>query len=312
MPLGWSERLYVLAFDQRGSLMRGLFDIERDPSPEQTRVAISAKEVIFEGLLAAGTQGVALPQLGLLVDEQFGAGVAIDAQRRGLRLALAVERSSEAIFEFEYGESFAEHIERFDPDFAKVLVRYNPRGDARANALQRERLCRLHDWVHEHDRKLLFELLVPASPAQLASVGDDRERYDAELRPALMLEAMVEIQDAGIEADVWKIEGLDVRADAEALAGQAQTGAERAAVGCLILGRGASTAKVRHWLEQAAPVPGFVGFAIGRSIWWDTINEYLFAGLARDVAVDRIASAFLGFIDVYERAAAPTPRPNVA
>lgn len=303
MLLGWTDPLYILAFDQRGSLLRGLFGIDGDPSPAQTRAAISAKEVIFAGLLAASARGVAVQQLGVLVDEQFGEEAASNARRHGLKLAIAVERSSQPLLEFEYGEAFAAHIERFDPEFAKVLVRYNPRGDAGSNRLQRERLLTLSDWVHEHDRKLLFELLVPAETAQLAAVGEDPNRYDTELRPTLMLEAMIEMQEAGIEADLWKIEGLDVRADAEALARQARTGLGRHAVGCLILGRGASMVKVQHWLEQAAPVTGFVGFAIGRSIWWDTIKQFLFDGLSREVSVDRIASAFLAFIDVYESAA---------
>lgn len=305
MLLGWTERLYILAFDQRGSLLRGLFGVDGDPSLAQTRSAVAAKGVIFAGVLAASGRDLAVQQhIGVLIDEQLGGAEATNARRHGLRLAIAVERSSQAVLEFEYGEAFAAHIERFDPDFAKVLVRYNPRGDAGANRLQRKRLLTLSDWVHEHDRKLLFELLVPAEPDQLAAVGDNLDRYDTELRPTLMLEAMIEMQEAGIEADLWKIEGLDARADAQALARQARTGAGRHDVGCLILGRGASAAKVRHWLEQAAPVTGFVGFAIGRSIWWDTVKQYLFDGLPREVAVDRIASAFLEFIDVYETATA--------
>ena len=40
------------------------------------------------------------------------------------------------------------------------------------------------DWLHAHDRRFLFELLVPASAAQLAEVDGDTDRYDAELRPS--------------------------------------------------------------------------------------------------------------------------------
>ena len=160
-------------------------------------------------------------------------------------------------------------------DFAKVLVRYNPEGDAEMNERQLGRLKELADWLHANDRKFLFELLVPAEHAQLESVGGDTDRYDAELRPKLMQQAIKDIQDFGIEVDIWKIEGVDAREDAEMLAQQTRTGEGREGVVCVLLGRGASDDKVDHWLRQAAPVEGFVGFAIGRSIWWDALKGFL-------------------------------------
>ena len=59
------------------------------------------------------------------------------------------------------------------------------------------------------------------------------------------------------------------------LAEQARSGAGREGVKCVLLGRGASTEKVEHWLRAAAPVEGFIGFAIGRSIWWDALKGFL-------------------------------------
>jgi 5-dehydro-2-deoxygluconokinase len=169
------------------------------------------------------------------------------------------------------------------------------------NARQLERLKTLADWLHSHDRRFLFELLVPATEAQLASVGGDQDRYDAELRPELMRRTIEEVQNFGIEVDVWKIEGVDDRADAERLAEQSRTGSGRENVTCVVLGRGASTAKVEHWLEEAAPVEGFVGFAIGRSIWWDALKGYLDKSLAREQAATLIADNYLHFVEVYER-----------
>jgi 5-dehydro-2-deoxygluconokinase len=67
-----------------------------------------------------------------------------------------------------------------------------------------------------------------------------------------------------------------------------------------VLGRGASTEKVGQWLEAAAPVRGFVGFAIGRSIWWDALKGWLADELDRDAAAAQIADNYLHFIGVYE------------
>jgi len=205
------------------------------------------------------------------------------------------------MFDFEYGEDFGAHIEGFDPDFSKVLVRFNPEGDAEANRLQLEKLKRLSDWLHEHDRKFLFELLVPAEEAQLAAAGGDTDRYDAELRPALMKRAIADIQAAGIEADIWKIEGVDRREDCELLVAQARAGGREGVV-CVLLGRGANDAKVDHWLRQAAPVDGFVGFAIGRSIWWDALKGFLDGALERGAAAEQIGRNYRRFIEVYESA----------
>ncbi len=304
--LGYDKQLYILAFDHRGSFQKKFFGIEGEPDPEQTAMIADAKHLVFEGMRQAVAAGADPSVTGVLVDEQFGSTVPEEARAQGLRLAMPAERSGQEMFDFQYGEQFGEHIERFDPDFTKVLVRYNPDGDAEGNREQREKLKRLSDWLHEHERKFLFELLVPATPAQLEAVGDDGERYDAELRPELMRRTIAEIQDAGIEVDVWKIEGVDARADCEMLVAQARTGG-RDGVVCVVLGRGADDAKVDHWLGEAAPVDGFVGFAIGRSIWWDPLKAYVDGKIERRVAAQQIAQNYLRFVKVYERAEGKTP-----
>jgi 5-dehydro-2-deoxygluconokinase len=142
---------------------------------------------------------------------------------------------------------------------------------------------------------------VPATDEQLAKVEGDTDRYDAELRPELMRRAIEKIQNFGIEVDVWKIEGVDEREDAVVLAEQTRSGEGREGVVCVLLGRGASTEKVEHWLRQAQSVDGFVGFAIGRSIWWDALKGYLSKELERDAAVSQVAENYLHFVRVYER-----------
>jgi myo-inositol catabolism protein IolC len=300
MALGYDGKLYVLAFDHRGSFQKKMFGIQGDPTSEETETISSAKRLIFEGMLKAVEQGLDAAAAGVLVDEQFGSDIPQQAREHGLRLAMPVEKSGQDEFDFDYGQDFGAHIERFDPDFSKVLVRYNPEGEADMNQRQLERLKELADWLHDHGRKFLFELLVPGTEQQLASVGDDGDRYDAELRPELMRRAIEEIQAFGIEVDIWKIEGVDGRADAEMLAEQTRSGPGREGVVCVVLGRGASTEKVGQWLEAAAPVQGFVGFAIGRSIWWDALKGWLDKELDREAAAAQIAENYLHFIGVYE------------
>jgi 5-dehydro-2-deoxygluconokinase len=302
MTLGYDGKLFILAFDHRGSFQKKWFGIEGDPDEEQTQTITDAKHLIFEGLLKAAEEGDIDPSVtGALVDEQFGGSVPAQAKERGFKLSMPVEKSGQNEFDFQFGDQFGDHIESFDPDFSKVLVRYNPDGDQEMNARQRERLKRLADWLHEHDRKFLFELLVPAEPDQLESFGGDTDRYDAELRPELMRRTIAEIQDYGIEVDVWKIEGVDERTDCEMLAQQTRRDG-RDGVVCVLLGRGANDEKVDHWLTQAAPVDGFVGFAIGRSIWGDALKQFLDGSLDRDAAAEQIGRNYARFVSVYRDA----------
>jgi len=301
MTTGPDSKLYILAFDHRGSFQKKFFGIEGEPDGEQTAIIADAKHLIFEGLLQAIAAGAEPSVTGVLVDEQFGSTVPAEAQEKGLKLAMPAERSGQNLFDFQYGDDFGEHIERFNPDFTKVLVRYNPDGDPAGNSDQLVKLKRLGDWLKQHKRKFLFELLVPAEDAQLQSVGGDNDRYDAELRPELMRRTIAEIQDFGIDVDIWKIEGVDQRSDCEMLVAQARTGG-RDHVTCVVLGRGADDAKVDHWLTQAAPVDGFIGFAIGRSIWWDPLKAYVDGKIERAAGARKIAENYLRFVAVYERA----------
>jgi myo-inositol catabolism protein IolC len=301
MGLGYDGKLYILAFDHRGSFQKKMFGIEGDPTSEQTETISDAKRLIFEGMLEAVKRGVEADATGVLVDEQFGSDIPRRAEENGLKLAMPVEKSGQNEFDFEYGDDFGAHIEKFPTDFSKVLVRYNPDDpDSEMNKRQLERLKKLSDWLHDHDRRFLFELLVPATDDQLSSVDGDTDRYDAELRPELMRRAIEDCQNAGVEVDVWKIEGVDEREDAEMLAEQTRSGPGRENVKCVLLGRGASTDKVEHWLRQAAPVEGFIGFAIGRSIWWDALKGFLSEDLDREAAAHQIADNYLHFVQVYE------------
>lgn len=302
MALGYGGKLYLLSFDHRDSLQREMFGIAGEPSTEQLAAIRDVKHLIFEGALEALARGANPTLAGIVIDERFGAELSAQAREHSLLLATPVERSGGEEFDLEYGGSFAAHIEQLNPDFAKVLVRYNPEDeDPERNHRQRQRLGELSAWLRAHERKLLFELHVPPTQEQLVRVAGSRARYDSELRPALMGRAIGELQDAGIEVDVWKLEGVQDGTDATMLAERARTGPGREGVSCIVLGRAGSDEQIDGWLAEAAPIEGFSGFAIGRSIWWGALKGFLLQGLPRNQARDQIASNYLRFIDVYER-----------
>ncbi len=300
MALGYEGQLYILAFDHRGSFQRKFFGIEGAPGPDEAVRIIDAKKVIFEGMRKALVDGVDRSAAGILVDEQFGTEVATAAKRDGITLAMPTEKSGQDEFDFEYGSEFTAHIEAFDPDFTKVLVRYNPQGNGATNARQAGRLKELSDWLHHTGRRFLFELLVPAEPHQLEAVVNDVGRFDREVRPHLMKVAIAELQGAGVEPDIWKIEGLDEPDHCAEVSEQCRIGG-RDGVACVVLGRGADDAAVDTWLRAARGVPGYRGFAIGRSIWWDPLMFFVEGALPREEAVVRIANNYRRFVAVWEQ-----------
>lgn len=302
MPRGYDRPLYILPFDHRGSFQAKLFGWKPPLSEAQTAEIASAKQVIYDGFQSALAAGVPREKAGILVDEQFGAAVLHDAAAQGIATACPAEKSGQDEFDFEYGEDFARHIEAFDPTFCKVLVRYNPEGDRALNQRQAARLKRLSDFLAAANRaRFMFELLVPAEKAQLDELNGDKKTYDLEVRPRLMVEAIRELQDAGVEPDLWKVEGLDRREDCRTIVAAARTGG-RDQVGCIILGRGEDDRKVRDWLRIAAEVPGFVGFAVGRTVFWDPLVAWRIGKATREQAVAEIAARYRAYVDLFSRA----------
>ncbi len=273
MTLGYNRPLYLLPFDHRQSYITGMFHFTPTLTADQHDMVADSKQIIYEGFRQALGYGVPTPRAGILVDEEFGAEILRDAARHGYVTALSTERSGSDEFEFEYGEAFTEHIEAFRPTFAKVLVRYNPEGDAAVNQRQTGRLKQLSDYCRAAQQRFMFELLVPATKTQMNRAQGTKQTYDQLIRPALMLQTIRTLQDAGVEPDIWKIEGLDRREDCDSIVETARRDG-RANVGCIVLGRGADEAKVVHWLTTAAFVPGFIGFAVGRTTFWDAIAAY--------------------------------------
>jgi len=298
--IGFDKPLYILPFDHRGSFQVKMFGWKGTLTAEQTAEIAAAKQVIYDGFKAAVQDGVREEKAGILVDEQFGSAILRDAAAHRYTTACAVEKSGQDEFDFEYGEEFAKHIEAFRPTFSKVLVRYNPASDRVLNARQAARLKRLSDYLHgQSGSRFMFELLVPAEKSQLDRLNGDKKAYDLQLRPQLMVQAIEELQDAGVEPDVWKIEGLDRREDCEKVVAAAKRrGRDR--VGCIILGRGEDDQKVHEWLTTAAAVPGFIGFAVGRTSFWDPLVAWRAKKITREDAVSRIVRRYREFVDTFE------------
>lgn len=287
---GYTRELMVLPFDHRASFQEKMFGIKGKATPEQTELVSSYKTMIYEGFQKALKTGLPKADMGVLVDEQFGQEVIKRARQDGVTLCICAEKSGQDEYDFEYPD-WKEHIAKVKPSILKVLVRYNPEGDPAMNKRQAEKLATLSKHLDEVGTPFMFELLVPATEAQLAKVKGDKKVYDVEIRPTLMVRAIQELQKAGVEGDIWKLEGLDRKEDFVRVCEAARAGG-RDNVGCIVLGRGENEQKVREWLAVGANVKGVIGFAVGRTVFWEPLKAFKEGKFTRDQAVDQIAKTY--------------------
>ena len=297
---GYSEDLYILAFDHRGTITKGLLGVEgREPTEEEANKVSEMKQIIFDGFLKANESGITGGDPAILVDETFGLEVQQKAKEMNIKFAAPVEKSGQKVFDFEYGNQYGEKINEVGADFVKILVRWNPDDDEGTRETQGNRVKELSDWLSKNDKKFLLEFLVPATEEQLASVENDQARYDSEIRPKLAVKVVQEMRERGADPDIWKIEGLETVEDCENVAAAIKTG-DRENVMAVVLGRGASDEKVNEWLRAGSSVDGYRGFAIGRSIFWNALKGYHEGEKTKDEAVEEIAESYLGFLSVYQ------------
>jgi myo-inositol catabolism protein IolC len=292
-------RIFALAFDHRNSLRRDFLNLAGQPTPEQRATLVAAKGVVVDALLAAAPE-VRGGHAALLIDHEYGGDLVGKAQAGGVRVAMPVEVSGQRELRYLCDGHPERVIESYGPDYAKVLIRYNPAGDTAMNARQRARLREFAGWLAGRPQRLMLELLVPPEDAQLAAAGNDRGRFDREVRAELTAAAIREIAADGVRPQLWKIEGPESREDAARIAAAVRSADPDAA--CLVLGRGADHAAVRRWLAIAAATEGFTGFAVGRTIWWDALRRFAGGG-DRDAAAAAVAARYTELVHDYLAAA---------
>jgi myo-inositol catabolism protein IolC len=296
-PPSAAQPLFILAMDHRDSFARTLFGISGTPDDAQLGRMRDAKALVFAGARKVPGSVAGPGQMGILVDEQLGADVAREARAAGFVLAMPVEASGAEQFTFEYGDDFGQHVEAFDPDWIKVLVRFNPADPAPLREAQTQKLRQLSDWAAGHRRRWLLELLVPATREQLAH-HEDQAGYDAHERPELTTQVITALTAAGVRPEIWKLEGYETTAGAQQVLDTIRESSD-AASSCIVLGRNAPERQVDHWLDVAAPLSGYVGFAVGRSIWEEALTEFLSGRMDRAAAEQRIAGNYGHFMTRY-------------
>ena len=290
--------LYVLPFDHRGSFHKMLFPGVHELSDEQHETVKKYKHVIFDSLKVIG-QERGYDDLAVLVDEQYGRDIHRECAQMGIRHMLTMEKSGQPIFDFEE-ENWQDHLLDINPTYAKALIRVVVGEDY---SVQNARLKELGDFCAANGIGFLIEPLIQPSEADLAAVDGDKNRFDAELRPQRFAEAVAEMHAAGVQPDVWKIEGTETKEGMDICSDAAFKGGKEN-VQIVILGRGATQDKVDHWLTVGAQSKGVTGFAVGRTVFAEAIEQLHKGDLTPEEATHIIANNYIHCINVFEQAKA--------
>lgn len=264
--LGYDKNLFILPFDHRASFakMFGFGNL----TPEEKKYIVSAKKLIYDAFKKAVSQIIPQNQAAILVDEEYGDEVLKDATQQGFTTILTTEKSGQEGFTFEYGENFAKHIEKYNPTFAKALIRYSPNTDW-------SNLKILSEYCHSNGHKFLLEMLMG-----LGTVNAQ-----------VFLPAIEELRKKGIEPDIWKLEGMENQNDYESVIAKIREG-ERQNVGLVILGRGESKEKVEQWIIAGKNVRGVIGFAVGRTMFSQPLIDYKNNKINKEKLINEISNNF--------------------
>ncbi len=259
--LGYTKPLFILAFDHRASLEKdGLKDIP------------SLKQIIYEAFEKSLST---VQNAALLVDEEYGDPILKDAKSKGYKILVPIEKAGREDFIFEYGDEFVSHIQKYSPDFAKVVIsiKNGVSDETKTN------LKKLNEYCHSVDLKFVLEVV---------SGGDVN----------LILKTIVELQNFGVEPDVWKVEGMDNVLDYQSIIQEAKKDG-RDNVSIVILGGGEEKEVVEKWIRTGSKLPGIIGFAIGRTIFLKPLLDFTNDKIEREEAVEQISANYINFYKLF-------------
>jgi len=271
--LGYNKNLFVLPFDHRSSFAKLFGFVNQDLSSKEKEIITQAKELIYLAFKKAVERKISKEQAAILIDEEYGDKIICDAISQNYNVILATEKSGQKEFSFEYEDGFKQHIEKYKPTFVKALVRYKSDSDC-------SKLKTLSEYCHESGYKFILEVLTENKTGNEA------------------IAAIKEFQNAGIEPDIWKLEGMQKEKEYQDIVLQAQNGS-RQNVKVVILGRGEEQKTVENWIRVGAKVKGVIGFAVGRTVFWEPLIEYKNGKIEKEKAIEIICNNFLHFYHIF-------------
>jgi 5-dehydro-2-deoxygluconokinase len=276
------DRVYMLAADHRWQWEEWCDkrSIGRD------RIG-AAKRVAYEGFLMARRTSPAARQFGaMLLDEQYSSAIIAEGIREGLEIGTPAEKAG--AFPLAWA---ADPFDRaLTGTFVKVLLRHRPDDDRVVRDEQLAKLDLLHAWCERHNKPLIVEILVPRDQ-------EPEAEFEATGRPAIVAAVIRDAYARGLAPAFWKIEGTPSVIGARTIDAAV---AERPDGRQIILGKAADVAAIQEWFTAAAACATAVGFAIGRSVFWQPCTDFLGGLLTAAAAARGVADRYLQLISTWD------------
>lgn len=273
------KKLYLLPFDHRKSFMK-IIKASPPLTKKDIQKAKAYKKIIYRAFLKS-LKEVPKKHAAILVDEQFGREILKDAKKRKITICNAFEKSGPGEFQFER-KDWKKQLREIKPDYAKILIRYNPEEDKKLNLRQAKKLSQFGSYLKKQKTKFLLEIMTPGQ------------------KPKTILKAVKELQKKGVAPDVWKLEGLGSKKLMQQVANQVKSVNPKAAI--IILGGGEKKQKIEQWLKTGAQIKAVIGFAVGRTIFEKPLKDYRAGKISRKEAINKIAQNYSHFVKVFEKA----------
>ena len=264
------DLLFIVGLDHRFDIYAEVMGHERNqPTAAELEQAATLKQLVLAALRSAVEAGLPKSQAGIWSETRIGEAVLLRARGMSLITVASVERPRVSEFQFEDALGFANRLKQLDATYAGARVHYNPMLDAPAKESNRHQLRRLSDICRSGNTDLLVELIPTAIEDELQIAGT-LEGWDHPFRPSVLLDGMQELQDSGVEPDVWAIQPpLDSTA-AAAVAAQAYVD-DRTETGVLfVVGNDANepvdSDRNQEAITLAARTAGVHGLVVGPAV----------------------------------------------
>jgi 5-dehydro-2-deoxygluconokinase len=277
------QRVYMLAADHRWQ-WEEFCDARSIP---RTRIA-GVKRLALDAFLIARDRVAAVGEFGaLLIDEQYASAVIADALRAGVTVGTPAEKAGA----FPLAWSSDPFSAALTGAFVKVLVRYRPDDEEAIRAGQWEKLDALQTWCRDAGKPLVIEVLVPRRQ-------EAEDEFEASGRPAMLAGFIGDAYRRGLTPAFWKIEGTLAPEGARTIDTAI---AAHPACRQIILGKAADLGTIDRWFAAAAASTTAVGFAIGRSVFWEPSAAFLSGATTAEQASADICKNYVRLVAAWDR-----------
>ena len=256
---------FILAADHRTQFE----DYVREHRVDSARISQFKRLIVRAAAAAREKDSRLLTEGGLLLDRVYGEDAIADARAAGIPCGEPIEKAG--AYPLAWVDGGVEGVASRRPAFAKVLIRI-PLKDP--------------DEHRKHDSRMVEAALEALGdiPLIVELVGSGQRAFNQVTEAIFWIDHWLSRPGP----TYWKVGGDPDAGQLRRLVDSAPEGSR-----FLILGAGVGVDSLEQWFSAAKAVPDFVGFAVGRTIFWPSFEAWVAGGVDEETAVKQVTDRFL-------------------